>query len=401
MKHIRILYLYSQEEDSYSYLRKMVSLLYTVRFYKVEKEDERILQEKEWDLVILQDSIHNLWQKPAFRKLMKYPWLYISTRSDIEGYIAPFKNLFGVINMNGAYLSAYGIPEEMQVRLDRPVDKVADYYLYEERPDPLRIVYCPTGRDIEENDLKLLYVLLQKSPISLTIVGERYHCIKKALPSFVHIVSRRSLLTSFKKAHVVVASGYDAIQAMALCKPCVILGDYGLGGLVTPANYKNLHAISFKGRKGACLREMVPYNLLEIEIKKAIASDYQGAMQAIQQMVLASYQVADFAKAFSDEVERILNLYNCIKNKKKRLCLKPLLTSALKIEVLNDELYLRCGMNRFGKVEDAMAGLLKQCDGTRSIYDLVRLNGYDREDAAILGDNLYELWKEKLILFRT
>lgn len=45
----------------------------------------------------------------------------------------------------------------------------------------------------------------------------------------------------------------DAVQALALCKPCVVLGDYGLGGLVTSENYASLQSVCFKGRKGVDL----------------------------------------------------------------------------------------------------------------------------------------------------
>ena len=46
-----------------------------------------------------------------------------------------------------------------------------------------------------------------------------------------------------------------------------------------------------------------------------------------------------------------------------------------------------------------MIDLLDQCDGAVSIQELAERNGYDREDLEILWSNLYELWKEKLILF--
>ncbi|SEF91888.1 hypothetical protein, partial [Parabacteroides chinchillae] len=96
-------------------------------------------------------------------------------------------------------------------------------------------------------------------------------------------------LSIYRRAHLVVASGIDAVRAMALCKPCVILGDYGLGGIVTPANYDHLQSVSFRGRKGACFKEMVPLDLLEVEIRKYFASDIEETSLEIQKKVMTDY----------------------------------------------------------------------------------------------------------------
>lgn len=280
----------------------------------------------------------------------------------------------------------------------RSVEKVADCYFYEEQPDPCRIVYCPTGQSVRENDIKLLAVL-KNSNASLTIVSDEYLYMKSALPPFVDIVSRRSLLSVLKKAHLVIASGYEAIRAMALCKPCVVLGNYGLGGMVDIANYDHLQSVFFRGRKGASFGEMVPIDLLGSEIKKALAFNSKENVHAIQERVCSTYNLDRFKKDFFGEIERILHLAATIKSKKKRLLLKPLLSSVFAVEESEGKKYMIRGMNCFGEIDDEMAKLLKQCDGTASVYDLVQRNGYEPEDVAILWENLYELWNEKLILF--
>ena len=57
------------------------------------------------------------------------------------------------------------------------------------------------------------------------------------------------------------------------------------------------------------------------------------------------------------------------------------------------------GFGCFGEIDIEMANLLKQCDGTLSVLELAERNGYNKEETGILWSNLYELWKEKLILF--
>lgn len=77
-------------------------------------------------------------------------------RPDIRGYMAPTADLFGVANFSGINLSLWGIPEELQLRLDYPVERAADWYFYEQQPEVCRIAYCPTGNSVQENDFKLI-----------------------------------------------------------------------------------------------------------------------------------------------------------------------------------------------------------------------------------------------------
>lgn len=157
--------------------------------------------------------------------------------------------------LSGSMLSTFGIPIEMQQSLYHPVEKFLNYYSYEKSPTICHIAYCPTKYNVEENDLKLL-AAVQDTNANLTILGDNYKSLK-VFPDTVRVALKRSWPSEFKKAHLIVASGYDALCAMALCKPCIILGDCGLGGLVTPDNYNNLQDIYFSGRKGGYKGEFV------------------------------------------------------------------------------------------------------------------------------------------------
>lgn len=395
MKQMHILYLYMGKEESL--ILKILASHYSVYAYDVRQNGE--MEERIWDLVILQDAVYAVWQNTSFRKLRKYPWLFISTRRDIQGYVAPCRNLFGVINLSGVDLTVLGVPEEIQLRINRPVEKVADYYFYEQQPETCRIVYCPTGNSLCENDFKL-FSFLQKTNAVLTILSDDYQVLAGAFPAFVKIVPRKFRLSVFRNAHLVVASGYDAVCAMALCKPCVVLGDCGLGGMVTPANYEQLQSVSFTGRKGACSGEMVPLDLLGTEIRKTFSTDCKEAMLTIQKKIQERYGLDSFSKMLVGEVERIVNLSFAMKNRKKRLSLRPFLSSVFRVEELEGKQYMMRGMLCFGEMDLDMSELLKQCDGARTVSELIEQNGYDQEDGAVLWENLYELWKEKLILFK-
>lgn len=404
MKHSHILYLHKEKDANFSaetgrYLQKVLSSRYFVQLYRIGKDNEKILTARVWNLVILQDTASEIWQLPIFRKLKKYPFLFISTLQDIRGYIVPFSNLAGVINLSGANLSAYGIPQEMQIRLNKPIEKKSNFYFFEQKPELCQIVFCPTEHGVKQNILKLI-TSLYLTNTELTVISDEYLFLQNILPAFVKIAPRTTWFSSFKKAHLIIASGYEAIQAMALCKPCVILGDYGLGGFVTQENYNNLQTVSFQGRKGAYFGEMIPHDLLEIEIKKVLTSDNREEVNAIQKCIISSYNPITFKKTLCHEVERIIKLSNEIKRKKGRMSLKPFVSSTLSIEEINEKKYIIRGISNLGEIETGMANLLEQCDGSSTIRELIDCNGYEEEDVSILWENLFELWNEKMLLFK-
>ena len=389
LRNMHIVYQY-REELSYEVFQ-FFSSRYSARLHRV---DEKI-EEEHTDLLVFQDGIG---YSQSFLRFRRFPLLFVSTRREVEGYVAPVPNLFGAVNLSGVNLTLTGIPEEMQLHLQRPVEQTGDFYFYEQQPEVCRIAYCPTGNNLSENDFKLM-AFVGRTNAELTIVSDRYGALQQALPPFVKVVPEKSKLPVFKKAHLVVASGLDVLRALALCKPCVVLGDYGLGGFVTPENFEQLRSVSFAGRKGAAWGEFVPGDLLETEIRKVFFTDYREQVRALQQQVKELYSKKQFADRLTAEVERIVSLSALLKDRKRRLELKPFRSSLFEIKEVEGKRYLMRGWQCFGEVEEEMAQLLMQCDGTRSVQELVARNGYDREEASVLWANLQALWNEKLILF--
>lgn len=404
MKQLYILYigietgLDNQSKTLAGYLVRLLSIKHHVHLLGDLFNEHSHELRKSYDLILIQNTFCLDFYKKLLRQYIKSPVLFIAATQNVNSYVAPFNNLLSVLNMTGIPLSSLGIPDEMQVHLNCPVEKFANCYFYEQQPEVSSIVYCPTGNSIQENDLKLLKFLHQTNA-SLTIVSDDYQHLKNVLSPFAKISPKSSWFSAYKKAHLVVATGQDAVRAMALCKPCVVLGDYGLGGMVTPENYNHLQCIYFRGRKGGFFGEMVPLSLLESEIRKVFAFDQREDLLDIKKQVQADYSNTDFNKKFLQEIERIISISMFINNRKQRLLLKPCLSSLVTLERLEDKHYLMRGLNCFGEVDQEMINLLKQCDGTVSVHELAERNGYGREDLEILWSNLYELWKEKLILF--
>ena len=141
------------------------------------------------------------------------------------------------------------------------------------------------------------------------------------------------------------------------------------------------------------------YEDMEAEIRKVFFTDCREQVRALQQQVKALYGKKQFADRLTAEVERIVSLSGMLKDRKRRFMLKPFRSSLFEIKEVEGKRYLMRGWQCFGEVEEEMAQLLMQCDGTRSVQELVARNGYDREEASVLWANLQALWNEKLILF--
>lgn len=397
MKKNAILYIYLENNLYDTWVLKILPACYSVRTCNLLKEPDNALFQQKWDLVIVSDARCFAFSETLRKKLKKYPLLFISARNDIGGYVAPWRNLMGVIKFADTHLSPYGIPEEIQRKVACPVEKVADYYLYEKKPDEYRVVYCPTRHTIGETDRKIGAVLQQMN-VSLDIVTDFYEGVKEAFPSTVRILPQKAWFSAYRQAHLVIASGEEAVRALALRKTCIVLGDYGLGGLVNSETYESLKAFSFQGRNGAAFGEYIPIELLDIEIRKALTHSYREELGVIQKEIAASRNPAHFKKAVYGEVDRILSLLAAMRNRKKRWELKPRRTSVCKIRPSGNGNRLMRGLIEFGEIDGQTVTLLEQCDGLSTVGEIVRRNGCDAEEAAILWENLLELWKEKLIV---
>lgn len=351
------------------------------------------------DVAFVQDTFEYQslqgWREKFFPDV---PCLFVSTNDDISGYPPLWENLFGVFAFTHADFSLCGIPKEMQVRLSCPVREFAEYYFYDPVPKICRMVYFPTGHTVE-ND-RILFDFCRKSNVELTVVSDEYRFLCDALPLSIKVVSPEHARQVLQDAHVVLASGYEALCAMALCKPCIIFGDYGLGGLVTSRNYDLLENIAFRGRKGGYFREVIPAKLLEAVVQSVFMTDYAEELRVVQRIIQERHSWNRFVTTVNETVERLLVLQDALQDVNRQKELKPCLSSLVRVEVKDGKSILWRGMVCFGELDDDMAGILQQCDGTLAVDGLTALNGLTDEDAEVLWQNLLALWKEKIIFFK-
>ncbi|SEG28919.1 hypothetical protein, partial [Parabacteroides chinchillae] len=98
-----------------NYLVKLLSTYYQLHLLGDLFPEQSYEQGQSYDLIIIQNSLSFIRYKKQFKRLGKSPALFIATTNRLDSYIAPFKNLYGVLSMSDAALPAFGIPEEMML----------------------------------------------------------------------------------------------------------------------------------------------------------------------------------------------------------------------------------------------------------------------------------------------
>ncbi|SEG22410.1 hypothetical protein, partial [Parabacteroides chinchillae] len=116
-----ILYIGTQEgldtcsREISGYLVKLLSAHYQLHLLGDLFSEQSYEQGQSYDLIIIQNSLSLIRYKKQLKRLGKSPALFIATTNRLDSYIAPFKNLYGVLSMSDAALPAFGIPEEMML----------------------------------------------------------------------------------------------------------------------------------------------------------------------------------------------------------------------------------------------------------------------------------------------
>lgn len=354
---------------------------------------------REWDIVIIQNSLCLSLYSRIMRSLRKTPVIFVSCTDDITGYIAPFDNLYAVLSVAGADLVHWNIPAELCQSLKIPVNVSGNYYRYDERPECYELVYFPVQNISSRIDTKILS-LTNYFDCRLTIIGEKYRILKPAMNSRVRIISEKQSVAAFKKAHLVMASGYQAVQAVALCKPCVVVGDHGLGGKITTGNYELFKKYGFRGRAGAACDEYIPLDLLQAEIQWALVTPCENEMKNLHDLVLADgYSYNYFHRIITQTIDQVVKLHMHLHDKNLHKTLKPCLSGTFNIRKINNKNIITCGQITFNEVDDDILALLRQCDGAQTIEEIVIKNGYDRNNIHTFAGSIVELWKKKLVVF--
>lgn len=100
-----------------------------------------------------------------------------------------------------------------------------------------------------------------------------------------YISSGSELGKLIEGADLIIGSGITAYEGVARRKPVIVVGDYGLGGLVTPNTFRSHYNNRFKGRINGKKDEYFPLESLEKEIKRAFGLTFQELQMMSNQIV--------------------------------------------------------------------------------------------------------------------
>lgn len=82
----------------------------------------------------------------------------------------------------------------------------------------------------------------------------------------IDIISWENRESLTVKTNLIVSYGLDVIHFLRNKIPVLVLGPFGLGGLVTPINISFLYRCGFMGRPGGILNERIPIELVAHEL---------------------------------------------------------------------------------------------------------------------------------------
>lgn len=90
-----------------------------------------------------------------------------------------------------------------------------------------------------------------------------------------YIMAPNEIADAFKECDLVIGDGIVAREAVLHRKPVIVVGDYGLGGLITPDTFCVQYDNSFRGRVNGMKDEYFSLEILEGEIKRSAHLTFQ------------------------------------------------------------------------------------------------------------------------------
>ncbi len=145
--------------------------------------------------------------------------------------------------------------------------------------------------------------LLAKSKI--TILYEEKPLLP-VLNSNITVLDRNTVSVEdmIAQSDMVIANGDTVLKSVMLGKPCVVVGEQGYGGIITPQNFKIFYQNHFQGRIGGYLNEYIPEHILRDDIQKLILLEVEKQKEFAEENKKVFLEIR---KEFSEQWVRILS----------------------------------------------------------------------------------------------
>lgn len=351
-----------------------------------------------WDLILIQNSFCFFKYAKILKSLKNTPRIFISYNETIKSSINLYNQLFSIFTTNKSYTKIFGVPDYLQKEMIIP--SIPLKFEHNKKIIARSIMYFPTGKTIL-NEYRVISMLKQISSMLIVVTDNNQYASCIISTYDIKVITRDKAFSNVRNMHLVIASGYDAIQSIRLCRPTIVLGDYGLGGQVNLLNYELLHKFNFGGRVGGYFGEFIPLDLLLAQI--SISFDYKNLpeLEALEKIVLNDFSFDKFRTIFLSEIEKLNKIQTFFKNKKSQPELFPILTTNLDFNLKNTDEYFYIKLNKKEAIEIDLRlfKILKNCNGKYNIQQIMKNNLITEKDRETFLQNLKVLWKNRLIDF--
>jgi len=376
--------------------------------YAIRVVSRSEIKESDWDVVLVDDLEHYVWIKSLIRSK---PIIFIAHTNDSRNQCFAVKNLYRVIVSNSTIRpSSWGIPDRIVSYLSFQPTLPVIMKKRSRKSKYFKIAYI-----INENDSTLATARKVLSALNLVtycqviVLGTEENkalLLNQANPHIRFLDKDKSYLTTLYSVDAVLASGEDILNSLRFNIPSIVLGEKGIGGLVTTQNYGDFDETNFQGRVGGAYNEDIPFPLLDFEIKLALELEEYPFRPIISQATFK--QISDrFNKSMIATFKLIVFkeyvLYKRLKNNYDVLKLKPHIVVNINVSSVGSQYNSHCIITNLlsnkiiGSLDKAEASVIEHFNGINTINTI--LGQFDLFPKADILSIVHQLWGMKVITF--
>ncbi|MBE0674327.1 MAG: hypothetical protein IH591_06665 [Bacteroidales bacterium] len=177
-----------------------------------------------------------------------------------------------------------------------------------------KILVAFRGNYQKELLVRVAPVLNSLSHHDIFVTGNRKF-VQKILDINITPISWSKLEESIKDSDLVIGNGFIIMLSILSGKPAIVVGEYGLGGLINHEKIKKQYDCSFSGRIGGEFGELIPPRLLSDDILTVSEMGNEELNLLVKQnMDFFILQQVSCDNGYNGIIDKIFNDYSRVRN---------------------------------------------------------------------------------------